>query len=62
MPGAVSGGSEGGGGTRSMRTPEEMLDLILRVAREDGNIRAVLLVGSRADPDCPKDPYWRQWS
>ncbi|WP_158590966.1 aminoglycoside 6-adenylyltransferase [Acutalibacter sp. 1XD8-33] len=45
-----------------MRTPEEMLDLILRVAREDGNIRAVLLVGSRADPDCPKDPYWRQWS
>ncbi len=40
-----------------MRTPEEMLDLILKIAKEDENIRAVLMVGSRANPDCPKDPY-----
>lgn len=40
-----------------MRTPEEMLGLILDVAREDENIRSVLMVGSRADPDCPKDAY-----
>ena len=40
-----------------MRTAQEMLDLILRVAREDDNIRSVLMVGSRANPDCDKDVY-----
>lgn len=40
-----------------MRTPEEMLELILNIAKEDDNIRAVLLSGSRANPDCPKDVY-----
>lgn len=40
-----------------MRTPEEMLDLILQVAREDENIRSVLMVGSRANPDCEPDAY-----
>lgn len=40
-----------------MRTPKEMLDLILDVAKEDENIRSVLLSGSRADPDCPADRY-----
>lgn len=40
-----------------MRTPEEMMDLILRTAREEENIRSVLLVGSRANPDCVKDLY-----
>lgn len=40
-----------------MRTPEEMLDLILKIAKEDENIRAVLMVGSRADPDCAPDAY-----
>lgn len=40
-----------------MRTTEEMLELILNIAKEDDNIRAVLMSGSRANPDCPKDRY-----
>ena len=40
-----------------MRTTEEMLELILNIAKEDDNIRAVLMSGSRANPDCPKDKY-----
>lgn len=40
-----------------MRGPDEMLDLILKAAREDENIRSVLMVGSRANPDCAPDPY-----
>ncbi len=40
-----------------MRTPEEMMELILQVAKEDDRIRAVTLGGSRANPDCPADVY-----
>lgn len=40
-----------------MRTPEEMFELILRVAREDDRIRAVSMSGSRANRDCPADVY-----
>ena len=40
-----------------MRTPEEMQKLILDIANDDENIRAVLLTGSRADKDCPEDCY-----
>lgn len=40
-----------------MRTPEEMLDLILKTAREDVRIRAVTMGGSRANRDCPADVY-----
>lgn len=40
-----------------MRTTEKMLELILSIAKEDENIRAVLMTGSRANPDCPKDAY-----
>ncbi len=40
-----------------MRTPEEMFDLILGVAKEDERIRAVTMVGSRANKDCPVDIY-----
>lgn len=40
-----------------MRTTEEMLDLILGIAEEDENIRAVLMSGSRANKDCPVDEY-----
>ena len=40
-----------------MRTPKEMLDLILKVAREDERIRAVTMGGSRANRDCPADEY-----
>jgi aminoglycoside 6-adenylyltransferase len=40
-----------------MRTEQEVMDLILDVARADERIRAVLLVGSRANPAVPKDIY-----
>ena len=40
-----------------MRTSEEMLDLILGVAKEDERIRAVTMGGSRANKDCPVDVY-----
>jgi len=40
-----------------MRTEKEMMDLILSVAKADERIRAVLLVGSRANPMIPKDIY-----
>lgn len=34
-----------------------MLDLIVRVAREDLRVRAVILSGSRADPNAPRDCF-----
>lgn len=40
-----------------MRTPEEMLTLILRIAGEDERIRAVTMSGSRSNRDCPADIY-----
>ena len=40
-----------------MRTTEEMLELIVNVAKEDPDIRAVLMSGSRANKDCPVDQY-----
>jgi len=40
-----------------MRTEQEMLDLILNTAREDERIRAVILNGSRANPNAPRDPF-----
>lgn len=40
-----------------MRTPEDMLKLILSVAEADENIRGVMLMGSRANSDCPADVY-----
>lgn len=40
-----------------MRTTEEMLELIIKVAKEDPDIRAVLMSGSRANKDCPIDKY-----
>jgi aminoglycoside 6-adenylyltransferase len=40
-----------------MRTEQEMMDLILDTAREDERIRAVILNGSRANPDAPRDPF-----
>ena len=41
----------------SMRSEKEMMDLILRVAREDERIRAVYMGGSRNDPNAPRDMY-----
>ncbi|MEN6312842.1 MAG: aminoglycoside 6-adenylyltransferase [Clostridiaceae bacterium] len=40
-----------------MRTGQEMMELILGVTKTDEHIRAVLLVGSRANPTVPKDSY-----
>lgn len=40
-----------------MRSEQEMLDLILDTARQDDQIRAVILSGSRTNPDAPKDCF-----
>ena len=40
-----------------MRKEQEVMDLILDVAKADERIRAVLLAGSRANPEVPKDIY-----
>lgn len=40
-----------------MRSEQEIMDLILSVAKADERIRAVLLVGARANPAVPKDQY-----
>lgn len=41
----------------TMRTEEEMLELIVETARGDERIRAVILNGSRANPNAPRDPF-----
>jgi aminoglycoside 6-adenylyltransferase len=38
-----------------MRTEQEMFDLILNTAQEDERIRAVMMNGSRANPNAPHD-------
>jgi aminoglycoside 6-adenylyltransferase len=38
-----------------MRSEQEMLELILGTARDDERIRAVIMNGSRANPDAPWD-------
>jgi aminoglycoside 6-adenylyltransferase len=40
-----------------MRSEQEMLALILGTAREDERIRAVVMNGSRANPNAPRDPF-----
>src|SRR5690606_14769686 len=40
-----------------MRSEQEVMDLILGVARADERIRAVMLSGSRANPAIPKDKW-----
>jgi aminoglycoside 6-adenylyltransferase len=40
-----------------MRTEQQMLDLILETARCDEHIRAVIMNGSRANPNAPRDPF-----
>lgn len=40
-----------------MRSEQEMVDLILSTARQDERIRAVILNGSRANPDALKDIF-----
>ncbi len=38
-----------------MRSDQEMLEMILSIARDDERIRAVILNGSRANPEVPRD-------
>ncbi|HHY55028.1 MAG TPA: aminoglycoside 6-adenylyltransferase [Chloroflexi bacterium] len=40
-----------------MRSEAEMLDLILGIARADDRIRAVIMNGSRTNPNAPRDPF-----
>jgi aminoglycoside 6-adenylyltransferase len=40
-----------------MRTEREMFDLILDIAKSDDRIRAVVLNGSRANPNARPDPF-----
>jgi aminoglycoside 6-adenylyltransferase len=40
-----------------MRTEQQMLDLILSTARDDRRIRAVIMNGSRANPNAPGDIF-----
>ena len=40
-----------------MRSEQEVFDLILGIARQDKRIRAVILNGSRANPNAPRDPF-----
>ncbi|WP_217587965.1 aminoglycoside 6-adenylyltransferase [Lentibacillus saliphilus] len=40
-----------------MRNEEEMMDLIMGVARNDDRIRAVYMNGSRVNPNVPKDIF-----
>jgi aminoglycoside 6-adenylyltransferase len=40
-----------------MRSEQEIMDLILDTARGDRRIRAVILNGSRANPNAPRDPF-----
>lgn len=40
-----------------MRSEQEMWDLILQTAVNDDRIRAVLMTGSRASPDAPRDIF-----
>jgi aminoglycoside 6-adenylyltransferase len=42
---------------QTMRSEQEMFDLILETARQDERIRAVLLNGSRANPNAPRDRF-----
>jgi aminoglycoside 6-adenylyltransferase len=40
-----------------MRSEQEILDLIVNTARDDERIRAVIMNGSRANPNAPRDPF-----
>jgi aminoglycoside 6-adenylyltransferase len=40
-----------------MRSEKEMLDLILNVVENDEGIRAVIMNGSRVNPNAKKDPF-----
>ena len=40
-----------------MRSEQEILDLIVNTARDDERIRAVIMNGSRVNPNAPRDVF-----
>lgn len=40
-----------------MRTEQEIIELVLRIAEQDDRIRAVVMNGSRTNPNVPKDMF-----
>lgn len=40
-----------------MRNEQEMMDIIMSTAENDGRIRAVIMNGSRTNPDAPRDVF-----
>ena len=48
----------------AMRSEEEMMNLILQVAKDDERVRAVYLNGSRTNPNemCIRDRSWNDCS
>jgi aminoglycoside 6-adenylyltransferase len=40
-----------------MRSEQQMMDLILGIAKKDERVRAVIMGGSRANPNAPKDYF-----
>jgi aminoglycoside 6-adenylyltransferase len=40
-----------------MRSEAQMIDLIVGTAKDDERIRAVIMGGSRANPNAPRDPF-----
>lgn len=40
-----------------MRTEKQMYDLIINTAKEDDRVRAVIISGSRCNPNAPNDEY-----
>ncbi len=40
-----------------MRTEKEMMEIILNTAKDDEHIRAVIMNGSRANPNAKQDPF-----
>ena len=46
-----------------MRNEQEMLELIVNTAKNDARIRAVIMNGSRANPNAPSDAgYENTWN
>jgi len=45
------------GGYKNMRSEKEMMGLILNTAREDERIRAVIMNGSRVNPNVKRDCF-----
>ena len=41
----------------AMRSEEEMMNLILQVAKDDERVRAVYLNGSRTNPKCTEGSF-----